>query len=230
MIDHIEIYDHVLDDALCDEIIKKFEEDGAIARGVMAGGMDLTKKDSHDINISASPEWRPLHDRVINATSRGLRDYMRKYSFTLTSVQTTIATDPRTGLKRELTHEDIAQLSDVNLGRLIARMYRPGQLLVQKYDKGVGGYHQWHSEHSPRDASCEELHRVLFFIHYLNTVENGGETAFFYQNRKVEPRKGRMVIAPAAFTHTHKGNVPVSSDKYIATSWVLFQRAENLQT
>jgi hypothetical protein len=37
-----------------------------------------------------------------------------------------------------------------------------------------------------------------------------------------------MVIAPAGFTHTHRGNMPVSNDKYIATSWVLFQRAEDL--
>jgi hypothetical protein len=31
-----------------------------------------------------------------------------------------------------------------------------------------------------------------------------------------------MVIAPAGFTHTHRGNTPVSNDKYILTSWVLF--------
>jgi hypothetical protein len=35
-----------------------------------------------------------------------------------------------------------------------------------------------------------------------------------------------MVIAPAGFTHTHKGHVPRSGDKYIVASWVLFQRAE----
>lgn len=37
-----------------------------------------------------------------------------------------------------------------------------------------------------------------------------------------------MVIAPAGFTHTHRGLVPRSNDKYILTSWVLFNRAEKL--
>ena len=37
-----------------------------------------------------------------------------------------------------------------------------------------------------------------------------------------------MVIAPAGFTHSHRGNRPVSGDKYIVTSWLMFNRAEKL--
>jgi len=55
-----------------------------------------------------------------------------------------------------------------------------------------------------------------------------GETEFLYQQRKIAPRAGSLLIAPAAFTHTHRGNRPQGSDKFIATSWVLFQRAERL--
>ena len=36
------------------------------------------------------------------------------------------------------------------------------------------------------------------------------------------------LFAPAYFTHTHRGQVPVSNDKYILTSWVLFNRAEQI--
>ena len=57
---------------------------------------------------------------------------------------------------------------------------------------------------------------------YLNDVQEGGETEFFYQDLKIKPKKGTMVIAPAGFTHTHRGNKPISNDKYILTSWVLF--------
>jgi len=66
----------------------------------------------------------------------------------------------------------------------------------------------------------------LLFQFYLNDVAEGGETEFYYQQRKVEARQGRLIIAPAGFTHTHKGNVSRSGDKYVATSWILFQRAE----
>ena len=63
---------------------------------------------------------------------------------------------------------------------------------------------------------------------YLNAVPEAGETEFYYQQRKIEPEAGSLLIAPAGFTHTHRGNTPVGGDKYIATSWVLFQRAEVL--
>ena len=106
--------------------------------------------------------------------------------------------------------------------KIIFRMFRPGYLNMQKYLQGRGGYHHWHSEIYPIDQKCETLHRVLLFMFFLNDVEEGGETEFYYQNQSVKPKKGRMVIAPAGFTHTHKGSVPVSNDKYIVTSWILF--------
>jgi hypothetical protein len=61
---------------------------------------------------------------------------------------------------------------------------------------------------------------------YLNDVQEGGETEFYYQNLKSKPKQGTMVIAPAGFTHTHRGNKPISGDKYIFTSWILFQNAQ----
>ena len=63
---------------------------------------------------------------------------------------------------------------------------------------------------------------------YLNDDFEAGETEFLFQRRKIVPRAGRLLIAPTAFTHTHRGNRPERGDKMIATSWVLFQRAEQL--
>jgi len=37
-----------------------------------------------------------------------------------------------------------------------------------------------------------------------------------------------VLIAPTAFTHTHRGNRPTGGDKYIATSWIFFNRAEQI--
>ena len=55
-----------------------------------------------------------------------------------------------------------------------------------------------------------------------------GETEFFFQNRRIAPKTGSLLLAPAVFTHTHRGNRPTGGDKYIATSWILFQPAEKL--
>ena len=107
-------------------------------------------------------------------------------------------------------------------------MYRHGFINVQKYLVGEGGYPHWHSEVFPKKPSNEPLHRVLFWLVYLNDVSEGGETEFYYFSQKVKPKRGRLLIAPAGFTHTHRGNVPLSGNKYILASWLMFQRAEQL--
>jgi hypothetical protein len=79
------------------------------------------------------------------------------------------------------------------------------------------GYHVWHVEHG-KGHDCEK--RVLVYTIYLNTVEEGGETEFLYQSQRVKPVKGRIVIWPAGFPYVHRGNPPLSGEKFIATSWV----------
>ena len=88
---------------------------------------------------------------------------------------------------------------------------------IQKTQVG-GGYHIWHFESSAREFST----RLLTWMVYLNDVDSGGETEFLYQHLRVVPKAGTLVIWPAAFTHTHRGNPPLSNDKYIITGWTEF--------
>jgi hypothetical protein len=88
---------------------------------------------------------------------------------------------------------------------------------VQKTRIG-GGYHVWHYESMNR----ENCHRLLTWMLYLNDVEEGGETEFLYQHLRLKPKQGTLVIWPAAFTHTHRGNPPLSNEKYIVTGWTEF--------
>ncbi|MFY0578545.1 hypothetical protein ACN28S_33435 [Cystobacter fuscus] len=39
-------------------------------------------------------------------------------------------------------------------------------------------------------------------------MSDGGETGFFYQDKKVQAKAGRMLILPAGFTPTHRGDAP----------------------
>ena len=85
---------------------------------------------------------------------------------------------------------------------------------VQKTLPG-GGYHVWHSE----NTGYLMAQRVLVWSIYLNDVEEGGETEFLYQSTRCKAKTGSCVIWPAAFTHLHRGNPPISGHKYIATGW-----------
>lgn len=87
---------------------------------------------------------------------------------------------------------------------------------IQKTRPGQG-YHVWHHEHGTGGRAHR---RLLAFSLYLNTVAEGGETEFLYQKVRFKPIMGQLLIWPAYFTHAHRGNQPLSGDKYIITGWI----------
>ena len=78
------------------------------------------------------------------------------------------------------------------------------------------GYHMWHCD----DGNLFTSRRLVVVSLYLNTVEEGGETEFLYQSTRVSPVEGTLVFFPAGWTHTHRGNPPLSGDKYLLTTWL----------
>jgi len=82
------------------------------------------------------------------------------------------------------------------------------------------GYHVWHLEHAKGFANEP---RAFVFSIYLNDVEEGGETEFLNFSKRVKPKAGRIVIWPAAFPYVHRGNPPLSGEKYILTSWMMLR-------
>lgn len=212
----------------CRQIIDKFEASGQVVRGRTGSGVDVTLKNSFDIPITGRPEWTAEGQLLQQVMVAGLLHYLRAYPHLLVGALALRTQDAATGQLRQITADDVAGMSDDTLRGYVARVLRPGTVNLQKYLAGEGGYPHWHSEIYPQDARCEPLHRVLLWSVYLNDVPEAGETEFLYQQRKIAPRAGTLLIAPAGFTHTHRGNTPVGGDKYIATSWVMFQRAEQL--
>ena len=80
------------------------------------------------------------------------------------------------------------------------------------------GYHVWHIEHG---KGFDNSPRAFVFSVYLNDVEEGGETEFLHFSKRIKPKTGRIVIWPAAFPYLHRGNPPLSGEKYLLTSWMM---------
>ena len=78
------------------------------------------------------------------------------------------------------------------------------------------GYHQWHWETLP-DSKMGE--RVLTWMTFLKVPEEGGETEFLYQKRRIKPEVGTTLVWPSYFTHLHKGNMVIKGEKYYITGW-----------
>jgi hypothetical protein len=226
------VYENAVSADFCDQLIADFEASERRAPGMTGGKVDLEKKRSTDITLNGYEEF---HDTVLKLQRTlypGIKDYMERYCHLLLGAIQPSLRDPKSGNRVTVNSENFEKLNKGAKGQLIENLvpmiYCSGFVNIQKYDQGVGGYPAWHSENYPEEGRFEALHRVLLYMVYLNDVDEGGETEFFYQKLKIKPKKGTLVIAPAAWTHTHRGNTPVSGDKYIATSWIKFQPADVL--
>jgi hypothetical protein len=215
--DFIEIFPDALPRDTCAAIVRNLQRSDALQPGRVGGGVFPELKHSRDLSITGKPDWADVEQALNQAVFAGLL---------VAPLMLQHAGDD--GRPRRLLADDIATMADDALAPLLAQCLRPGAINLQWYRAGEGGYPYWHCELHPRDAAAETLHRHLLWTLYLNEGFGEGETEFLFQQRRIVPRTGTLLIAPTAFTHTHRGNRPQGGDKFIATSWILFQRAEAL--
>ena len=89
---------------------------------------------------------------------------------------------------------------------------------IQYYKPGQG-FWKYHKEN---DGGFPNIKRHLVYMTYLNDVTDKGGTQFKYQKKTFKARKGDTLIWPAAWTHTHRGVVSKTQEKYIVTGWWSF--------
>ena len=94
---------------------------------------------------------------------------------------------------------------------------RTDKLTLKRYRPGGDEAFQPHFDSI--DAVCA---RYLVFLWYLNDVAAGGETEFLGLDLKVAPRAGRLLMFPPYWMYQHAGLPPVSGDKYILSTYMLF--------
>ena len=178
-----------LTDEFCDDSIKKFEEDP---------GQDVYRGVT---GIGYNPDVKETHDLVISTSShwkeedeficKKLSQYVNEYYSYL-----------RKTVDNCVIFHDIVDLNDTGYH-------------IQKYVPNVGFY-DWHNDYHFDENMGS---RLLTFIWYLNTVENGGETEFT-NGIKIKAEKGKLLMFPSTWTYTHRGCMPYSGNKYILTGWM----------
>ncbi len=226
--DFIEVFDAALEPSFCSDLITRFESSPHRRAGQTGGGIDPDRKLSTDLRLSDHAEFAVEVGYLQLALTDFLTRYFASYRFALIAPIGLTVRHPVSGDPVVLNNQNFDEVGAPQLGLLMKSLYRIGPIQVQKYDAGRGNYDYWHCEVFPERHGTDALHRTLFWIAYLNDVEQGGHTEFFYQNRAIQPKAGRLLVAPAYFTHTHRGCVPISGDKYIATGWVLVRSADQL--
>jgi len=89
---------------------------------------------------------------------------------------------------------------------------------MKRYANDGTEHHAYHAD------SGHELvfgpRRIMAVLIYLNTVEEGGETVFLYQNVAVKPVQGRLLLFPTSYSFVHAGRRPISNQKYVIVNFL----------
>lgn len=193
--DFIYLNQNSIPDELCDTIIQLYESDTTYKyKGVTFSGVNTNVKDTTDLVIPKNNDtWRKIENFLYEELFRNVEKYKKKINNeNLYNKTNNYNIEPRI-LHQELFTETFQ---------------------IQKYKKNEGKY-VYHHDFSIKQNS----YRVITFLWYLNTVEEGGETEL-WGDFKIKPEKGKLFLFPASWTYPHTGKMPISHDKYIITGWL----------
>lgn len=88
------------------------------------------------------------------------------------------------------------------------------ELRMKKYENNDLDQFGWHTDVNNYPSARRFL--VCFF--YLNTVDEGGKTEFL-DGPQVTPEAGRVIMFPPMWMYPHIGHKPISSPKYIISTY-----------
>lgn len=154
---------------------------------------------------------------------RGWREGLEQSAWTELDI-TPIADEPLRGFFGKQIAEYLTRYNrEIGLDIPVPGTDRLAPLRMKRYRPGGEEGFQLHF-----DALGEVANRYLVFLWYLNDVEVGGETAFPKLGVEVSARTGRLLVFPPYWMYQHVGVAPASGDKYILSTYLLFQpRMEN---
>jgi len=179
---------------LCDTFINKFEVSPLRARGCIAGKNGRGVEVEYIKQSTDITFWPNFLNKEENKKEWGelISKFQHKLQFEI---------------------DNYVEKFDAleNFNKFVSEGYN-----LQKYEPGEG-FHEWHCERGNPNTSL----RMLVWMVYLSDLDNGG-TEFKYQNHIEKSEKGKLLIWPTDWTHTHRGQISRTDEKYILTGWYTF--------
>ena len=191
LLDFIEVYEGLVDPAVCAAICRRFDS-SAHGEGLVGSGLYPNLKESSDLAITGLVEWNDRVALLMQAVLKALLRYLRKYPHVLVAPLSLEHYPEDGGPSLRLGVRELAGLDDDCLLMIVQQLLRPGAINLQRYTANKGGYPYWHCELYPRDANGKTLHCTLLWTIYLNDDFLEGETEFFYQRKKLIPKPGSV--------------------------------------
>jgi hypothetical protein len=188
--EYIKSYPTSLPPDLCERIIEKYEKEDTKQPGVTKGGVNTDIKHTMDFHLKFAPEDEEWKE-IDTILYNELHNRMNEY------------------------YDELNTPQDIYVRYVNITDYG---FQIQRYEANEGFY-KYHNDFNIEEDERPVSFRLLTYLWYLNTVDEGGETEFF-GNYKIKPEQGKLVLFPATWTYPHKGCMPLSGRKYIITGWI----------
>lgn len=181
---------------LCDIIIQRYDAEQHLKyQGVTASGLDKTIKDTQDMIIPETDEWYDINQALSNELQKHMKLYIQ-------------SVEKGENYKKENNYgKDFHHLDE--------KLIQVNNFMIQRYEQNKGKY-VYHQDGSNESTQS----RAVTYLWYLNDVVEGGETDFYGGSFQVKPETGKLLLFPAFWCYPHRGNMPISSSKYIVTGWL----------
>lgn len=180
----------------CEQIIQRYDAEQHLKyQGVTAAGLDKSVKDTQDMLVPETNEWSDINQLLSNE----LQKHMKLY---IASIDTGIHYKKENNYGKDYRH-------------LEEKLLQTNNFMIQRYEQNKGKY-IYHHDSSNESKQC----RAVTYLWYLNDVVEGGETDFFGGSFQIKPETGKLLLFPACWCYPHRGNMPISSSKYIVTGWL----------
>jgi hypothetical protein len=155
--------------------------------------------------------------RFQRANGRGIRAGLEESAWTELNV-TKMADAGFMGMFRTIIEGSLVRYNnDVGLTIPVPNSPLTSDLIIKRYRPGVHERFQLHF-----DSIHHVSNRYLVLLWYLNDVTEGGETRFPQLGHQVSARAGTLLMFPPYWMYQHEGVTPVSGDKYILSTYLLF--------
>ena len=187
---------------MCKTIRDMFDVDNNKYEGITYGGLNKNIKDTQDLVIPNTPnktgfdKWNKINKFLEKELAKNTKEYVKILDDLIVKNH-----------EKENTNAEY---------RTFGNVLSNDSFMVQRYTKQKGRY-IYHNDF--RSDWIEKKYRVITYLWYLNTVEEGGETEF-WGTHTIKPETGKLLLFPASWTYPHRGKMPISHDKYIITGWL----------
>ena len=219
-----------LPDTLCNQLVKAFEYEHKL--GNTRQGPSYTpnshkevivheRKRLRDFNIKKGLRYHNLVQSAESHLKLTFRDYIQSNNIDYSS--TPPEHSPLDEFKAYVCDE--------------SKFFFP-YLMLARYKKGKGHLNAFHVDRRFGQYRVYKYHKkdktkyiitepAFVFTTYLNTVQKGGRTEFLYgqEPKIIKPLRGYTAIWPTTYPYVHKGNKPYSSNKYILTTQLCYDKS-----